>query len=320
MIDFRYHVVSLAAVLIALAVGIVLGAGPLKNGISEQLNNQVASLRKDKADLRTQLDAANKAISAHRSFEDAMLADTVAGKLTETSVVLVTLPQAGSNLVSSTDETLTAAGATITGEVALTAAYADPGQTAASTRAAAAAQALRDLGAAEPTGSTTPLDAALALILTEQLPADGEVTTPVPPAPQARAQAWVTLREAELVSGRLPDELAETAVVISGPALEASDDNSALVEAFAHAAAALDAGSAGAVLSADLSTTDTQVVSPLATVRGDSAMRRSVSSVDDAGTTIGQASVVYALAEQLAGDVGQYGLLSGATRPFPESR
>ena len=35
MIDFRYHLVSLVSVFLALAVGIVLGAGPLKDTIGD---------------------------------------------------------------------------------------------------------------------------------------------------------------------------------------------------------------------------------------------------------------------------------------------
>ena len=53
MIDFRYHLVSLVAVFLALSVGIVLGAGPLKgkidSGVSSTLTNEVAALRADKA-------------------------------------------------------------------------------------------------------------------------------------------------------------------------------------------------------------------------------------------------------------------------------
>ena len=44
MIDFRYHVVSLVSVFLALAVGIVLGAGPLNEGISTGITDQVQQL------------------------------------------------------------------------------------------------------------------------------------------------------------------------------------------------------------------------------------------------------------------------------------
>ena len=37
MIDFRYHLVSLISVFLALAVGIVLGAGPLRENLGDQL-------------------------------------------------------------------------------------------------------------------------------------------------------------------------------------------------------------------------------------------------------------------------------------------
>ena len=58
MIDFRYHLVSLVSVFLALAVGIVLGAGPLKEPIGESLQSQVDALRSDRDTLRTNLDAA----------------------------------------------------------------------------------------------------------------------------------------------------------------------------------------------------------------------------------------------------------------------
>ena len=45
MIDFRYHLVSLISVFLALAVGIALGAGPLKETIGDTLTGQVEVLR-----------------------------------------------------------------------------------------------------------------------------------------------------------------------------------------------------------------------------------------------------------------------------------
>ncbi len=39
MIDFRYHIVSIVSIFLALAVGIVLGAGPLQNQLGITLTN-----------------------------------------------------------------------------------------------------------------------------------------------------------------------------------------------------------------------------------------------------------------------------------------
>ena len=59
MIDFRYHIVSLISVFLALAVGIILGAGPLQGAIGDQLTGQVEQLRTERNELRDQLDEAN---------------------------------------------------------------------------------------------------------------------------------------------------------------------------------------------------------------------------------------------------------------------
>jgi hypothetical protein len=44
LIDFRYHLVSLVAVFLALAAGIVLGAGPLNDTLGHALEKQTRAL------------------------------------------------------------------------------------------------------------------------------------------------------------------------------------------------------------------------------------------------------------------------------------
>ena len=41
MIDFRYHLVSIVSIFLALAVGIVLGAGPLQGQIGDTLTAEI---------------------------------------------------------------------------------------------------------------------------------------------------------------------------------------------------------------------------------------------------------------------------------------
>ena len=95
MIDFRYHLVSIVSIFLALAVGIVLGAGPLKGELGDTLNKEVAGLRKDKADLNKQLQEANAGAEAR----DAYIAETnpimLAGVLQDRRVALVVLPGLG---------------------------------------------------------------------------------------------------------------------------------------------------------------------------------------------------------------------------------
>ncbi len=41
MIDFRYHLVSIVSIFLALAVGIVLGAGPLQDQVGNTLTSEI---------------------------------------------------------------------------------------------------------------------------------------------------------------------------------------------------------------------------------------------------------------------------------------
>ena len=45
MINFRYHVVSIIGIFVALAVGVVLGAGPLQTRIRAGVSSSGATLR-----------------------------------------------------------------------------------------------------------------------------------------------------------------------------------------------------------------------------------------------------------------------------------
>ena len=51
MIDFRYHLVSLIAVFLAIALGIVIGTTQLNGKVLDDLRGQVSSLEQDKRDL-----------------------------------------------------------------------------------------------------------------------------------------------------------------------------------------------------------------------------------------------------------------------------
>ena len=54
MVDFKYHVVSIVAVFLALAVGIVLGTNVLSGDVLKNLQTQTGQLRKEAQDLRAQ--------------------------------------------------------------------------------------------------------------------------------------------------------------------------------------------------------------------------------------------------------------------------
>jgi hypothetical protein len=114
MITFRYHLVSVAAVLLAMAAGVALGAGALDGRLAADRSS----------------DSASGGDSALVSFEDGYAARTatglIEGTLDDRSVVVLTLPGAREDEVAGVRRNLERAGATITGTVALTAKLLDP--------------------------------------------------------------------------------------------------------------------------------------------------------------------------------------------------
>lgn len=123
MIDFRYHLVSLISVFLALAVGIALGAGPLKETIGDSLTGQVDQLRSERDELRTQLDAAAVDRASADAFADAAGTALVDGTLADRNVAVVALGEVDGDALAALEERLTEAGAAVSAQVTLTEAW-----------------------------------------------------------------------------------------------------------------------------------------------------------------------------------------------------
>ncbi len=117
MIDFRYHLVSLVSVFIALAVGIVLGAGPLRGEIASTLQTSVDSLRTQKEQLEVERKTAEAGVRNRDAFAEAVLPTLVGQRLVGRSVVVLTLPGSDSAAGEGVTTTLQTAGAQVTGRV-----------------------------------------------------------------------------------------------------------------------------------------------------------------------------------------------------------
>jgi len=109
VINFRYHLVSIAAIFLALAAGVALGSGPLDNAKNIIGTNKKTAATADQNDLS--------------GFEAAYAKKTgsslVTGKLKGQSVVVFTLPGARAEQVRGLKTAMTSGGAKVTGEVAL---------------------------------------------------------------------------------------------------------------------------------------------------------------------------------------------------------
>ena len=77
MINFRYHVVSLTAVFLALAIGLVVGTAALNGPMADSLNDSVNALGKDNKNLREQVGHLQKEVNQEEDFvEDLFVAST----------------------------------------------------------------------------------------------------------------------------------------------------------------------------------------------------------------------------------------------------
>ena len=119
MIDFRYHVVSIVAVFLALAIGIVLGSTELQGPAYNILNQTTAKLQGELDQARNQLAASQAQASAGEAYaqavEPAVLRDLLSGQ----RLLIVTEPGAQAAVVSGISAAATHAGATVTGQIAL---------------------------------------------------------------------------------------------------------------------------------------------------------------------------------------------------------
>ncbi len=160
MIDFRYHLVSLVSVFLALAVGIVLGAGPLKEPIGESLQSQVDALRADRDDLLAKLDAANGNIEKQNEFVTAAAPELIGDTLKDATVTVISAPEADPQQVEEVTNRIKEAGGTIASDVS----FVDDALSVSG--AGEFMTTLRGLVPALPADDATALRAALVIALT----------------------------------------------------------------------------------------------------------------------------------------------------------
>ncbi len=89
MIDFRYHLVSIVAVLLALSIGIVLGTGILGDPLLDDIRSNVEELERDLAERRGVNDRLNNDLQEERAFLLEAEPYLVDGLLEERAVVIV---------------------------------------------------------------------------------------------------------------------------------------------------------------------------------------------------------------------------------------
>ncbi|HET7476848.1 MAG TPA: copper transporter [Dermatophilaceae bacterium] len=314
MIDFRYHLVSIVSIFLALAVGIVLGAGPLKEDLGNTLTEQVAQLRQDRNNLRSQLSAQQRETEARDSFVTAVSPRLTRDALAGRTVAILVQPGAAAGLVQQVSDALTGAGARVGATVTLADAWSDPAKR--TLRAGLATELAPLVDAATGTASTDQL---VSTVLARSiLRATDQSTTRVD---QGARQALEGLVAADLLTVTPDDHALSSAAVLVGAPVAGADPEvvTARLTSYVQLAAALDAAGSGTVVTAAADDTDPAAsVGPVAAVRADPNAGKVVSTVDDANLPMGLTTLVLALTREYDGVAGRYGLAKDAAAVTPD--
>jgi Copper transport outer membrane protein, MctB len=309
MINFRFHLVSLVAVFLALTVGIVVGATIVNHAVVTELNDRIDRVEKNADTQKSQ----NKSLSASANQLESVLSTAapyvVEGRLTAVPVVVVAEQGVDRSAVRSVVTLMQDAGAQAPAIVWLESKWRldQPAErTALATimgadatdpnlRAEAINALAHRLGTATSTTPTRTVDLLSALttagfVSIESVGKAGSSDLSTFPTAGARVS---------IVGGEASTLAANPLVTPLASALSAIDVPTVAAEVY-HGVNGQPARAT--------------VVAP---IRKSDSLRKLVSTVDDVDLLQGQVAVVLATADAGESKIGQYGYGSGAGAPLP---
>lgn len=312
MIDFRYHIVSLIAVFLALALGLFVGSTTLQSTVTNNLRKQADRVTGENRALGAQNKVLSNQLSDDRGFITAVVPYALANRLPGASVALVSAPGVSSDDRTGFITALTSAGATVTADVQLQSAYLDPTQDA---ELGGLAEQLRLPGHKLPTANgSTEISSELAAVLAER-----PGRKPVSQTHVESTLSALTDGKFISVSGEPPTHPATLALMlVPAPNASLSPTTAQTQNTILLALATQLRRFTTSLVVAGPTQTPLVAGGALAAVNADSALSRTVSTVDlgnqaqDAAA--GRISVVLALADP-SGQPGEYGL--GQSPPVP---
>jgi hypothetical protein len=318
VIDFRYHLVSIVAVFLALALGIVLGTTALNGPIVHALQKTETNLRNKATNLRSNNKLEQNRIAGDGLFATAAAPHLLDGLLTGQQVVVVTAPGADSGTVSGVTTAVRQAGGTVAGPVALSQQFFDTSATTESSLTVLAQQ-VAPPGLVVTAGSGQQADAPqlagqyeASLVLAAALVAkDGGTVTPA----QTQSILAGFAQQGYLQVSSASIAPSSFAVVISPATPPQSGDGDPANVSLISLTQKLNAGGLGAVLDGSYPAGSGAGSAIDELTSGDTGIQ--VSSVDNAESEIGQILTVQALAALMEGrKPAAYGV-SAVPSPMP---
>ncbi|MEU0493342.1 copper transporter [Nocardiopsis sp. NPDC006139] len=323
MIDFRYHLVSIIAVFLALTVGLVLGTTMLQDPLLDTLQDETAELRGQTEDLRAERDVADRVNAGADELADAAAGDLLEDRLRGLDVVLVQAPGADADTAASLEDRVKEAGGSVSGRIEVRSEFVDPSNTAfvdeLALQVSADPASLEGVGTYEKAGT----EIGRALARSSERDGDGEDREEGGRnGGHDPAAALETFVEGGLISVHGEPAGGTDAVVVVAPSSAEQagrEDREAENTVLASFSSALHDRVEGLVLAGDVPSSHGDGM--LARARASEA---GFATVDMAGRPMGDIVAVLALAEDVDGDGAAYGVGEGVRGfmpdPLPEPR
>jgi hypothetical protein len=322
MINFRFHLVSLVAVFLALALGVVVGSTLVDRAIVDGLRDRIDEVEANADEQAARNAELVREIELAKDYAKAALPHMVAGRLRDVNVSVVALRGINDGAVRDVTDTLRAAGAVVPGvlwlepsfgsteakvQAKLAHAVTDPYRRGAELRQAALEALGRRLalGPLAPTSAAPPLEGSKDLLVSlgearfvafEQMGGvDVDLATWPPPATRL---VVIDGTEAKMPAEIVTLPLVRGAVLAGTPA--------AVAEVFNPSEAEKDGEQ------------KSNRGDKVAVVRKDGDLGSKVATVDDVEEPPGRVALAFAVEELGLGRAGHYGSASGASKQIPD--
>ncbi|MFB9839238.1 copper transporter [Actinoallomurus acaciae] len=309
MIDFRYHLVSIIAIFLALALGLVVGASALRGPLVDQLKDRSGQLEKDNQSLRT----LNRTTDQINGYDDQVMDNVapqiVSGRLKGESVVFIEAPGADDQMRAKAADLIGKAGARISGYVTLQEKYLDANQLTTLTELTDQLKpATVDFPQDASPYDRTALELA-AVLATRQASSSGQEDP-------AAGQVLSGFKTAGFLnySGQ-PATRATLAIVIAPTAASKDKDADAENKALVALPMALSKYANGTVVAGNGDAASDGGM--IKAIRDAGKAQDHVSTVDTGDVSAGRLTTVFALDFARQGKFGDYGVGSNVDGPMP---
>jgi hypothetical protein len=315
VINLRYHIVSLVAVFLALAIGVVVGSTVLKEGTVAVLRTTSSGLIKESEQRRAENKVLDQRVRAYETFGAAVLPDLARDRLKGRTAVLLDTDRVDDGTRKDVEDALKAAGADVDGRVT----FATDRLGLAAEGDRTALNALLDTDQADPAALRRSLADRLAdrLANPARLPQDANRTSDVLTGlDDAKFLADLRLANRNMQDGTIPFPRTGSMFVVIGPT-----DNPAALDPLTFLVPLADRLAARAATPvAGVEALAPDGVSWVEKLRAARDVPDRVSTVDAVDEVYGQLALVEALQRRWQHEpAGHYGTEPRATGLLPES-